>query len=52
MGIKDSGQWKAHAFAAFKGILHLTVKNADKTNSTIPSWAKQQIETAWNIPRD
>jgi hypothetical protein len=52
MGIKDFGQWKFYAVERFKGILDLTVKNADKTRSAIPAWAKERIKEAWNVPRD
>jgi hypothetical protein len=49
MGIKDTGQWKAHAIAAFKGILDLTVKNSLKTNSPIPPWAAKEVMESWNV---
>src|SRR6516164_9525972 len=50
MGIKDTGQWKAHAITAFKSILHLTVRNSLKTCSPIPSWAVSKVTESWNIP--
>jgi hypothetical protein len=49
MGIRDFGEWRAYAVERFRGILNLTVKNADKTNSAIPTWAKSRIKEAWNI---
>jgi hypothetical protein len=52
MGIRDFGEWKYYAIERFRGVLNLTVKNAAKTNSALPDWAKERIETAWNIPRD
>jgi hypothetical protein len=50
MGIKEVGQWKAYAFARFKGILALTVRNSLKTNSPIPDWAASKVVESWNIP--
>jgi hypothetical protein len=50
MGIKDTGQWKAHAISAFKSILHLTVRNSLKTNSPIPDWAAEKVKESWNVP--
>jgi hypothetical protein len=49
MGIRDFGEWKAYAVDRFRGILNLTVSNADRTNSAIPDWAKSRIKTAWNV---
>jgi len=49
MGIHDVGEWKFYAMTRFKGILDLTIKNAEKTNSAIPDWAKERIKTAWNV---
>lgn len=49
MGIRDFGEWKHYAIERFRGVLNLTVKNADKTNSAIPDWAKQRIKEAWNV---
>jgi hypothetical protein len=36
LGIKQTGELKAYMMERFKGILDLTVRNADKTNSAIP----------------
>ena len=49
MGIKTSGEFRAYFLERFAGVMNLTMKNADKTRSAIPGWAKQRIETAWNI---
>ena len=49
MGIRDFGEWKHYAIERFRGILNLTVANADRTNSAIPDWAKSRIKTAWNV---
>jgi hypothetical protein len=49
MGIKTSGDFRAYFLERFAGVMHLTIRNADKTRSAIPSWAKARIETAWNI---
>jgi hypothetical protein len=48
-GTRDLGEWKAYAVDRFKGILHLTLKNADKTCSAVPDWAKQRIKEVWNV---
>ena len=52
MGIHDVGEWKFYAMDRFKGILDLALKNSLKTRSPVPDWAKERIETAWNIPLD
>ena len=49
MGIRDFGGWKIYSIERFRGILNLTVANADRTNSAIPDWAKSRIKTAWNV---
>jgi hypothetical protein len=49
MGIKDVGEWKAHAIERFKGILDLTVKSSLSTRSPIPDWAASKINEAWNV---
>jgi hypothetical protein len=49
MGIRDFGEWKYYAIERFRGILNLTVANADRTNSAIPDWAKSRIKTSWNV---
>jgi hypothetical protein len=46
MGIHNFGEWKAYAIERFRGVLNFTIRNADKTNSPIPSWAKTRIKTA------
>jgi len=50
MGIRDVGEWKHYAFERFRSILHLTVRNALKTNSPIPGWATSKVVESWNIP--
>jgi hypothetical protein len=52
MGIKDPGEFRSYFGQRFVGNLHLIVKSADKTCSAIPAWAKERIETAWNIKPD
>jgi hypothetical protein len=52
MGIKDPGEFRSYFGQRFVGNLHLIVKSADKTRSAIPAWAKERIETAWNIKPD
>jgi hypothetical protein len=49
MAFKDGGEFRAYFVMRFRGILELTVKNADQTNSPIPSWAKTRIREAWNV---
>jgi hypothetical protein len=49
MGIRNLGDWKAYAIERFIGILHLSIKSAEKTNSAIPEWAVAQIKAAWNV---
>jgi hypothetical protein len=48
-GIKDYGAWKSYAAERFIRILHLTVLNADRTRSAIPTWAKSMVKLGWNI---
>jgi len=50
IGIKDLGEFKAHAIDRFKGILHMAVKTSLKTNSPIPEWAAAKVIEAWNVP--
>ena len=52
LGMKTVGELKAYAFERFRGILEMTIKAADKTNSPVPDWAKEQIKTGWNMPVD
>jgi hypothetical protein len=49
MAFRDRGEFRHYFWQRFRGILDLVVKNADRTNSAIPSWGKRQIETAWNL---
>ena len=49
MGIHEIGEWKAYAIERFKGVLHFTIKNAEKTNSAVPEWALERIKGAWNV---
>jgi hypothetical protein len=49
MAIKDQGEFRFYFRERFKGILGLTVKNADKSRSAIPGWAKKRIREAWNV---
>jgi hypothetical protein len=50
MGIRDFGEWKHYAVERFRGVLNLTVLSADKTRSAVPTWAKERIREAWNVP--
>jgi hypothetical protein len=49
MAIHDFGQWKLYAVERFKGVLDFTIRNADKTCSAVPDWAKERIAVAWNV---
>jgi hypothetical protein len=49
MGIKTPSDFRAYFLERFAGVLNLTIRNADKTRSSIPSWAKARIEAAWNM---
>jgi hypothetical protein len=49
MALKDGGEFRAYFIERLHGVLTLTVKNADKTNSAVPDWAKQRIKQAWNV---
>jgi hypothetical protein len=49
MAFKDGGEFRAYFVTRFRGILELTVKNADQTNSPVPDWAKTRIKEAWNV---
>ena len=49
MGIKNVGEFKVYFVERFRGILNLTVNGADKTRSSLPSWAKQGIWEASNV---
>jgi len=49
MGIKMFGEFKVYFIEQFKGILDLTVRNADKARSSVPDWAKEWIKTDWNV---
>ena len=48
-GFKTVGDLKAYFIERFRGVLFLTLKNADQTNSALPQWARERIETAWNV---
>jgi hypothetical protein len=49
MVFKDGGEFRYYFWQRFKGIVDLVVKNADKTNSAIPDWAKEWIKSAFNV---
>jgi hypothetical protein len=49
MAFKDNGEFRAYFIERLHGVLSLTIKAADKTNSALPTWAKQQIKLAWNL---
>jgi hypothetical protein len=45
-GIRDLDEWKAYAVDRFRGILHLTVKDADKTCSAVPAAPGESVGVA------
>jgi hypothetical protein len=49
MAFKDGGEFRHYFVTRFKGILELTIKNADQTNSPVPLWALERIKIAWNV---
>jgi hypothetical protein len=49
MGLRSPGEFKHYAFERFRSILHLTVRNSLKTNSTIPDWAAERVKESWNV---
>jgi hypothetical protein len=52
MAFKDAGEFRAYFIERLHGVLSLTIKAADKTNSAIPAWAKERIRTTWNVAPD
>jgi len=49
MGIRDRAEFRSYFWSRFVGILHLTVKNSLKTQSSIPSWAAERVKESWNV---
>ena len=49
MAFKGGNEFRHYFWQRFKGIVALVVKNADKTNSAIPDWAKERIKSAFNV---
>ena len=47
-GFKTVGDLKAYFIERFQGVMFLTLKNADRTMSPVPLWAKQVIRESWN----
>jgi hypothetical protein len=48
-GFKTVGALKAYFIERFRGIMFLTLKNADRTNSPVPRWALERIRTVFNV---
>ena len=48
-GFKTVGDLKAYFIERFKGVMFLTLKNADRTMSSVPPWAFERIRTAFNV---
>ena len=51
-GFKTVGDLKYYFAARFERVMFLTLKNADRTMSAVPDWAKERIRTAWNVAPD
>jgi hypothetical protein len=49
IAIKNPGEFRYYFGQRFKGILDLVIKNADRTNSAVPTRAKERIKVAWNV---
>jgi len=49
MAFKDGGEFRAYFIERLRGIVHLTMKNTEQTNSAIPDWAIARIKAAWNV---
>jgi len=49
MAFKDGGEFRAYFVERLRGIVHLTMKNAEQTNSAVPDWAIARIKAAWNV---
>jgi hypothetical protein len=48
-GFPTIGELKVYFIERFRGVMFLTLKNADRTMSPVPDWAKERIREAWNI---
>src|SRR5262249_20050362 len=48
-GFKTVGELKSYFVSRFRGVMFLTLKNADRTMSPIPAWALERIRTAFNV---
>jgi hypothetical protein len=48
-GFKTVGELKSYFIGRFKGIMFLTLKNADRTMSPVPDWAMRRIQEVWNV---
>ena len=49
MGIHNFGEWKCYAIERFRGILHLTVRNADKLVQQFRTGKRKGSREAWNV---
>jgi hypothetical protein len=47
-GFPTIGELKVYFIERFKGVMIFTLKNADRTMSPVPDWAKQVIRESWN----
>jgi hypothetical protein len=48
-GFKTIGELKAYFIERFKGVMFLTLKNADRTRSSVPDWVKRQVASVFNV---
>ena len=51
-GFKTIGELKSYFVSRFRGVMFLTLKNADRTMSPVPPWALQRIKIAFNVQDD
>ena len=48
-GFKTIGELKSYFVSRFRGVMFLTLKNADRTMSPVPDWAMRRIQEVWNV---
>jgi hypothetical protein len=48
-GFKTIGELKSYFVSRFRGVMFLTLKNADRTMSPVPPWALERIKIAFNV---
>ena len=48
-GFKTIGELKSYFVSRFRGVMFLTLKNADRTMSPVLLWALERIKIAFNV---